>query len=277
MEITDTATQGATSLDAAEVSSSLNQFASSALMVVILVIVAAVLDAILCRVIKTLAAKSSLPNTGEHILINIAHAVIWVSLAAYLVHALFGIDVNAVIAALGVVGVAVSLGMQPFMANFIGGLVLSFGRTIEMGERISVNGQEGIVVDFNWRQTVIQQASGNKVVLPNSLLNSNALSVFPTPNFTYTETPIYIRYESIPENKTLSDFSQMLSPELREELEKYFTVILGPELIFTGSEEYGYRGFVRTKVCNKDDPEVEIFSWMVNDIITRKLSDQNIS
>ena len=81
----------------------------------------------------------------------------------------------AAIAALGVGGIAVSLGLKDTVANVISGFGLMLGKVIQPGDLVSVAGTAGVVKDITWRQTVVRERNGNEMVIPNSVLNTASL------------------------------------------------------------------------------------------------------
>ena len=77
--------------------------------------------------------------------------------------------------ALGIGGLAVSLGLKDTIANVIGGFGLMLGRVIQPGDYVKVAGITGTVKDINWRQTIVRERNGNEMVIPNSILNTASL------------------------------------------------------------------------------------------------------
>ena len=63
---------------------------------------------------------------------------------------------TAVVAALGVGGIALSLGLQDTLSNLIGGVLITFMRIVTPGDNIQVGAHKGVVQDINWRQTRIK-------------------------------------------------------------------------------------------------------------------------
>lgn len=66
------------------------------------------------------------PLPSSSIFINIARAVIWMIGGSFILDNCFGINANALVAALGVGGIAISLGFQDTLSNLIGGMQVTF-------------------------------------------------------------------------------------------------------------------------------------------------------
>lgn len=112
---------------------------------------------------------------ASSIFANIARVCIWLIGIAILFKTCFNYDVTGLVAALGIGGIALSLGLQDTLSNLIGGLSVSLGRVVEPGQYVEVLNQSGRVTDINWRHTTIVDAGGSTHLIPNSLINKNSL------------------------------------------------------------------------------------------------------
>ncbi|MGW1001924.1 mechanosensitive ion channel family protein [Streptomyces sp. NPDC002520] len=94
-----------------------------------------------------------------------------------------GISIAPLITALGVGGLAVALALQDTLANLFAGIHILASKTVQPGDYIRLSsGEEGYVVDINWRQTTVRQLSNNLVVIPNGQLAKANMT-----NFTHPE------------------------------------------------------------------------------------------
>ena len=108
---------------------------------------------------------------------NILRAIIWIWAACAIADLCFGIDMAGVIGALGIVGIAVSLGAQQTISNVIGGIIVSLSTVIKVDDWIVIQGlKEGRVVDTNWRSTMLEDEDGLIYVVPNSVMVSNVVT-----------------------------------------------------------------------------------------------------
>ena len=114
--------------------------------------------------------RDGVPIPSSSIFLNIINGLIWVIGVSVMLGTCFGIDVSALVAALGVGGIAVSLGFQDTISNFFGGLQLSVMRIVEPGDNIRVGSDTGVVHDVTWRHTTIVTPTGERVVIPNSVI-----------------------------------------------------------------------------------------------------------
>jgi len=67
-----------------------------------------------------------------------------------------GIDIAALVAALGVIGLAISFGAQPLIRDIIGYISFVFGDNFRAGENVSMDGKRGEVIKFELRGVVLK-------------------------------------------------------------------------------------------------------------------------
>ncbi|MDT0462050.1 mechanosensitive ion channel family protein [Streptomyces gibsoniae] len=93
-----------------------------------------------------------------------------------------GISIAPLLTALGVGGLAVALALQDTLANLFAGIHILASKTVQPGDYIRLSsGEEGYVVDINWRQTTVRQLSNNLVVIPNGQLAKSNMINFTRP------------------------------------------------------------------------------------------------
>lgn len=98
-------------------------------------------------------------------------AVLWV-LAAW------GYNTNAILAGIGVGGLAVALAAQKTIENLFGGVSLIFDRPVLVGDFCQFGGQVGTVEDIGLRSTRIRTLDRTVVTIPNSQFSTMALENF---------------------------------------------------------------------------------------------------
>lgn len=84
-----------------------------------------------------------------------------------------GIDIKAIIASLGVGGIAVALAAKDTLANFFGSLNIMTDNSFSQGDWIKTNDIEGTVVDIRMRTTRIRTFDNAMITIPNSQLASS--------------------------------------------------------------------------------------------------------
>ena len=129
------------------------------ILLAVVLVVAALIDKALTKVVRRILDKSQVPNAS--IFVNILRVVVWAFAIGTLLQPVFGINPTTLFTALGIGGLAVSLGLKDTIANVIGGFGLMLGRVIQPGDYVKVAGITGTVKDINWRQTIVRERNGN--------------------------------------------------------------------------------------------------------------------
>ena len=78
-----------------------------------------------------------------------------------------GVELLPLIAGLGVAGAGIALAMQGVLGNVAAGLTIIFTRPFRVGDYISIQKEEGEVLDVSLFSTVLGHADLSRVVIPN--------------------------------------------------------------------------------------------------------------
>ncbi len=92
-----------------------------------------------------------------------------------------GVDVSALVAGLGLTGFALGFAFRDVLSNLVAGVLILLYRPFSRGDRISVTGLEGVVSHIDLRYTRLQ-CDNNIVLIPNSNLFTNPITVFHRPD-----------------------------------------------------------------------------------------------
>lgn len=99
---------------------------------------------------------------------------VWV-VVLLLVLANLGIEISALIAGLGITGIAAALAVQSILGDFIGAISIFFDRPFDIGDFIIVGNELGTVEKVGLRATRIRSLTGEQIVLPNGDLLKNRI------------------------------------------------------------------------------------------------------
>jgi small conductance mechanosensitive channel len=145
-------------------------FLSSGLSIVVIVILT-LIALKLVRVIpnKILAAFSKKANDTEgrkrvatlNSLLNYILSATVLGIAAVMVLNELGINIGPILAAAGIMGVAVGFGAQHLVQDVIGGFFILIDDQIRVGDVVQAGGQSGLVEKMNLRITVLRDLAGN--------------------------------------------------------------------------------------------------------------------
>ena len=140
---------------------------------------------IILRYLKRAFEKYDYIDQGlENFLFRIASVALWVVLILTAANEL-GVNVTGIVAALGIVGLAVAFASQDTMENIIAGIFIIIDRPFREGERIllpkkigGLYSSWGDVQEIGLRTTTVRSTDGVMLTIPNKLLTKDAVANF---------------------------------------------------------------------------------------------------
>lgn len=81
-----------------------------------------------------------------------------------------GWDLSGMAALLGFIAVAATLAVQDITRNVIAGWYLLIEHPFQVGDLVEVEGSQGVVEDVGTRTTILRNAQGERVIIPNHVL-----------------------------------------------------------------------------------------------------------
>jgi small-conductance mechanosensitive channel len=83
----------------------------------------------------------------------------------------FGVNISALLAGLGIAGIAVALALQNTLSGVFSAVYLAIDKPLKQGDYVKLeDGTEGFVEDISMRSTRIKTFADNMVIVPNSKL-----------------------------------------------------------------------------------------------------------
>ena len=89
-----------------------------------------------------------------------------------LVLGIFGLDITSILAAAGVVGVAIAFGAQSLVKDLLAGLFIWGEGSMAVGDLVSINDMSGTVEAITIRTTCLRNFNGNLCTIPNGEIRS---------------------------------------------------------------------------------------------------------
>ena len=86
-----------------------------------------------------------------------------------------GYDIGALIAGLGVGGLALAIAAKDTVANIFGSVTIFADRPFVIGDRVRIKGHDGVVRDIGIRSTRLETRDGPMVTIPNATFADSAV------------------------------------------------------------------------------------------------------
>ena len=158
------------------ISSVLENVAYLALVLDITTIFSRIFDALISEVIMPLSEKSesSFDNQLIPVIQKGVRSIIWV-LGIIIGLDNIGFDITAMIAGLGIGGLALALAAQDSVKNIFAGIMIFLDKPFRLNDRIQINGHDGSVEEVGLRSTRIRTLEGRIVTIPNCTFTDNSV------------------------------------------------------------------------------------------------------
>jgi MscS family membrane protein len=109
-----------------------------------------------------------------------------------------GYDVGALIAGVGIGGLAMAMAAKDFVSNIFGGITVFVDKPFQVGDRVQVGGYDGTIEEIGIRSTRLRTLAGRVVIIPNfkftdsfveNVTNEPSRKISLTLGLTYDTTP----------------------------------------------------------------------------------------
>lgn len=193
--------------------------------------------------------SSILGTRGETVCRLLLNVVRYVSVIIFVYFALayLGINTTALLASLGLLSFAVSLGAKDLITDILAGISIVFEGEYQVGDIIEVNGYRGMVLEIGVRTTKLEGRGGNIKIIANRDVK-NVLNMTRKHSWYPVELNVVCNSEH-----PIEVIEQMLREELAGIGERIPEIISGP--FYKGVIGFG-NGFVTLSIiaeCNEAD------------------------
>ena len=156
------------------------------------------------------ASRRSLASVAE----SVGHLVVAL-LAAFVIAGLFGLNLNGLIAGLGITGLALALAARDSVANIFGAISIIIDQPFNVGDWILVEDIEGEVVQIGLRTTLIRSSADTLITVPNSNLVNSPVENFSQRRFRRIQPSFEFEADSDP--ASLKDFCEKLLAKVKDD------------------------------------------------------------
>lgn len=116
-------------------------------------------------------SKKQMDDATIEFVLKIVRAIIYI-IAGLIVLSVLGINLNGLIAGLGISGLIVTLAAQDTAKNLFGGVVIFIDKPFAVGDWIQMENFEGTIEDITFRTTRIRTFENSLVNVPNSIISN---------------------------------------------------------------------------------------------------------
>ena len=157
--------------------------------------------------------KRTIKSTSLQLLLNkVARIGVWtIGILLACVLAFPGFELGDIIATLGVGSVAVGFAFQDIFKNFLAGIILLIEEPFRIGDEVVIGDYQGKVENISIRTTKIRTYNGEKVLLPNSTVFTDAVKVVTAYDCRRTDLAVGVDY-----NTSLPQASELLMRTIRQ-------------------------------------------------------------
>jgi moderate conductance mechanosensitive channel len=97
--------------------------------------------------------------------------VVILIVAVMTILAQLGVEIGPILAAAGIVGLAIGFGAQSLVKDVINGFFILLEDQIRVGDVVDVNGKGGLVEKVNLKMTILRDLAGNVHFIPNGTID----------------------------------------------------------------------------------------------------------
>lgn len=110
-----------------------------------------------------------------NLLIGLIRGAVILVAAAYILGAIWKIDLSQIATAAGVSSLVIALALQDTLSNLVSGFLLILESPFKVGDWIKVGQTEGEVIEINWRAVRLKTRERDVIVIPNGNLGKDTI------------------------------------------------------------------------------------------------------
>lgn len=108
--------------------------------------------------------------------------VIYLAVLFAILRGILGINITPFLATSAILTMILGLAFQGVLSNVLAGMSLNFTRSFSRGDWVKIGPHEGVVLDTNWRETLLFDRAWNVIVIPNNAVAGEMITNFSRPD-----------------------------------------------------------------------------------------------
>jgi len=112
---------------------------------------------------------------------------------------IFDWNIGALVAGLGIGGLAFALAAKDMLANLFGSVTIFSDRPFQLGDRVVIQGHDGMIEEVGFRSTRLRLLTGHQVVIPNAVVANEAIENITRRPYIKRVLDVTVTYDTSPE------------------------------------------------------------------------------
>jgi small-conductance mechanosensitive channel len=134
------------------------------------------------RLFFATARKDTWQGNVPQLFLDIFRIVLVTFCGAIVLSEVWGVELGGVATALGLGSFVLGLALQDTLGNLFLGIAMVYERPFAVGDWIKTGGEEGQVIEINWRAVHIVDLNGKKVVIPHKNIGTGNILNYSKPS-----------------------------------------------------------------------------------------------
>jgi small-conductance mechanosensitive channel len=152
------------------------------------------------------------PSPAVAVVMFIGQVLIWAVVSLFALSNL-GINITALVAGLGVGGIAVALAVQTILGDLLSSMSIAFDKPFVLGDHLCIDQLEGTVEQIGMRSTRLRSVSGEQITIANSDILKSRVHNLSRMAERRVVSRLNIQYEATPEQ--VARVSQLVEEAVR--------------------------------------------------------------
>jgi MscS family membrane protein len=199
-----------------------------------------------------------------------------------------GYDVKAVLASLGIGGLALALAAKDTLANLFGSFTIFVDKPFIVGDRIKVKGYDGFVREVGIRSTRLQTLDGRMVTIPNQFVaDESIVNVSSEPSRKIT-MDLGLTYDTTPDAmekamailQEIAQNNENVEPNVVTAFTEFKDASLNIRFIYyikKGASVFGTQNAINLQILRRFNEEGLEFAYPTQTIYTKALYNEPTS
>ncbi len=128
--------------------------------------------------IDRLLSRTGAEPNARVLLSRVTQVGLWL-VAGITILGVWGIELGALAAGVGLFSLAISIALQDVLRNWVVGLYLLIERPFRIGDRVLLKDSQGVIEDVQLRVTRIRADDGRLIYIPNLTVFNEIIAVLP--------------------------------------------------------------------------------------------------